>query len=464
MDTRAGHPRPYHVVPGPGAPNRILLISYHAPPSNEVGAMRWVGMARHFATRGWGFDVITVDPSGLQNRNESSLERLPPGTRLFGVPDTLPAFDRLVNALARARQRIRQRTGGGPPSAQQGPGMAASIRPSSGRRALNAFHAWREYTVAGGWAARAAEAGRQIFDPSLHHWIISSGPPHMSHEGGRRLAVSTGLPFIADFRDAWRFQEWVPLGPMWQRLAARYESRTVMRSTLTVTNAEPVRALMQRAYPMARIVTITNGIDDDAVPPPSDRHRFIIGYPGTIYVGRDPAPLFEAVGEFLRSRQLTPAEFGIEFMGYSGPEVEARLRLVAAVHGVEPFLTIRQGGPRPRALEFMATCSVLLALQQGSDLAVPAKVFEYMRFPAWILVLAGARSATAELLEGTGADVLEPDDLPGIRTAIAGRFEEFSRGLTPVPLAHQERFTRRYQAHLLLEAMAGTDPAPVSRR
>lgn len=101
----------------------------------------------------------------------------------------------------------------------------------------------------------------------------------------------------------------------------------------------------------------------------------------------------------------------------------------------------------------MADCTVLVTLQQGADLMIPAKVFEGMRFPTWLLVLAGPRSATAELLAGTGAHVLDPQDISGIKSALTARFLDFKRGIRPSPLVEMERFTRRFQTERLLEAM-----------
>lgn len=461
MDLRAESPVPYHVVPGPVAPKRILLISYHAPPSNAVGALRWTGMARHFATHGWGFDILALDPAALSSRSEALLGDLPPGTRLFGVPEGPPPLDRFVDGLVRVRQRFRTRLRIEAPSKSGAVPVDAASGPRMSRRAaLDAFNAWREYVIGGQWGRRAAAAGRRIFDPRLHHWVASSGPPHMSHEGGRLLAAWTGLPWIADFRDPWRFSEWVSLGPTWLRLAAKYEARVVRNSTLTLTNVEPVRSLMQRAYPTARIITITNGVDEGLVAPPPASDRFIIGYPGAIYLGRDPEPLVDAVGRLVRDLGLTAADLGLEFMGFFEPHLQERLRRLGERHGVTPFLAVHEGRPRTEAHEFMRTCSVLVALQQGSDLAIPAKMFEYMRFPSWLLVIAGKHSATADLLAGTTADVHQPEDVAGMQGALARRYQEFRSTGRPAPLGVQERFGRRLQVERLLDAMEAAKRAP----
>jgi hypothetical protein len=442
------------------ARERILLISYHAPPSNEVGAIRWASMARHFAEKGWGFDIIAADPASIAHHNESLLARLPPGTRLYGVSDVTPRMDRLVGGIVRFRRAGSHLLAGAQRAIDANEPDAPASQESVARRLLNAFHAWREYAAGAAWASRAAGAGRQLFDPGMHRWVISSGPPHMSHEGGRILSRWTGLPLLADFRDPWRFQEWVPLGPAWNRLAIKYERRVVEHATLIVTNVDPVCSLMQRAYPSARITTVTNGVDEDAVPPPTLSDKFIIGHPGTIYGGRDPTPLARAVAQLVRELKLTPVDLSLEFMGFSGEEADAQLHQLARALGIESFLRVRSGGPRPRALEFMASCTALVALQQGSDLAVPAKIFEYMRFPAWLLVFTNPESATAQLLKGTDADLLDSRDIQGICAALARRYNQFLRWGRPSPIGGEERLTRRFQTARLLEAMEAAGRRP----
>ena len=66
---------------------RLLLISYHFPPGQAAGALRWEKLAAFAAERGWGVDVIMLDPADLPMADPTRLERLPRGIRIYGVRD-----------------------------------------------------------------------------------------------------------------------------------------------------------------------------------------------------------------------------------------------------------------------------------------------------------------------------------------------------------------------------------------
>ena len=84
--------------PETGAPpsRRLLLLTYHFPPAQTAGALRWQKLAPFAAGRGWGLDVVTLDPAGLSSSDPSRLEELPPGTRVFGVRDEPLAIGQLI--------------------------------------------------------------------------------------------------------------------------------------------------------------------------------------------------------------------------------------------------------------------------------------------------------------------------------------------------------------------------------
>src|SRR5207253_3182453 len=116
---------------------------------------------------------------------------------------------------------------------------------------------------------------------------------------------------------------------------------------------------------------------------------------GSICLDRDPRLLFRSAAAVVRRLRLTPTEFGIDFIGHVEEIGGRTVRQMAEEEGVAEFVDI--GGPQAHdaAMHFLAGATMLVNLPQDSDLCVPAKIFEYVRFDAWLLVLASKGSATA---------------------------------------------------------------------
>jgi glycosyltransferase involved in cell wall biosynthesis len=482
---RSARPHPFfgpsETPTSPG--QRLLLITMAFPPDGSIGSLRWQKMSTYVGERGWGLDVVTVDPSCLQSADPSSLAELPTGTRVYGVRTSVPWIERVVGGAWKTYRRVRpyreHRTAAAAAvaaapqreSAAVGSLGRAEIRWTwrSPREVVRTYHAWADYARSGGWSRDATALALRLIQPGVHGAVITSGPPHMAHEAGRLVSRATGLPCVMDMRDPWSLVERLPedlASPAWLRLADRHEHRAVNQAALVSTNTEPLRLAMRDRYPKARdrIITVMNGCDVEPLPPPRHGRRFIIAYAGEIYLDRDPRLLFRAAARTIGELALEPADFGIEFIGRVDRFGSAFVSDIAREEGVERFVTL--GPPRPRraALEFLAGATMLVSLPQDSKMAIPAKIFEYLRFDAWVLALATHDSATGMLLRGSGADVVVPDDVDGLVRVLRERVLQYRNGIRPTRIARDGRFSRRAQAERLLDAIAactnGAPPAP----
>src|SRR5213078_1546952 len=319
-------------VTGPSAARaRLLLISYHFPPDAAVGALRWQKLARYAAERGWGLDVITLDPACLARTDPSRTEDLPAGVRIYGIPARHVWVERVVELIWRVLDPARRLRGWtGPPDA-----LARAARPHPESLARDAMR-WRprgprdfargyfaslEYARTWRWARAAARRAMQVIEAGVHRAVISCGPPHMAHEAARLVARRTRLPLIVDLRDPWSLVQRLPeaiASQVWFALAARYERRCVDQASLIVTNTDPLRNVMRGVYRTAasRMIAVPNGCDEEDVPPSQHGQRFVIAYAGSIYLDRDPRPLFRAAAQLVTERGLSVRDFGLEFMGH----------------------------------------------------------------------------------------------------------------------------------------------------
>jgi hypothetical protein len=281
----------------------------------------------------------------------------------------------------------------------------------------------------------------------------------MIHDTGRRVAEATGLPFVMDMRDPWslveRLEESVA-SPYWLATASRLERRAVTRAARVVANTDVARDALRSLYPKRQgdIITVMNGADDDPLPPSVPSDRFSIAHAGTIYLDRDPRPLFKAAAQVIRELGLTPAQFGLDFIGAFTAAGGYPIQDVARQEGLEAFVTIGPALPHAQAMAFMAGATMLLTMSGGNVAAIPAKTFECVRFNAWLLALTAPRSATDRLLRGTGADVAAAGDVEAIAAIIRQRYLQHLSGERPTAIGADDRFSRRRQATLLLDAIA----------
>ena len=280
----------------------------------------------------------------------------------------------------------------------------------------------------------------------------------MAHEGGRLTSKKAGLPHVVDMRDPWslvqRVQEALA-SPMWLRLATHYEKRVIANATLVTMNTEASCDAMRRAYPehASKIEVVRNGSDTEPLPQTKRDARFRLRFAGSIYLDRDPRSCFKAAKRVITELNLTPQQFLIEFVGQVYRYAGTPTLLIAQEEGIREYVRVSGSVPRKEALEFLAGATMLLSLPQDSDFAVPAKIFEYVRFEAWMLVLATPGSATGRLLEGSEADIVDHADVDGIAQVLRERYAQFVKGEHPQPIGRDGRFDRRIQAKKMLDLL-----------
>ena len=211
---------------------RILLVAQIAPPSPLSAARRVAGLARHLDRLGHEVTVLTSMLSGSGPIAGAARVVRTRDLLASGVNWRRENFAALEGGAGdvRATEPRRDAAGAGP-----GRGLVAAVRAAAGGRA------WRAAPTA----------------------CSTTAPARSAHLIGLALA-RRGLPWVADFRDGWGFEDQRPTWahPALDRLDARSSARSRAQRTSASASTRPITEDLRERLG-ARAETITNGFDPE---------------------------------------------------------------------------------------------------------------------------------------------------------------------------------------------------------
>jgi hypothetical protein len=195
--------------------------------------------------------------------------------------------------------------------------------------------------------------------------------------------------------------------------------------------------------------------------PASGRMRIV--YAGSLFTGRDPRIFMRAVHEAIGAHGVPKGDIVLQFVTGT-PQYEGRaLRDWADDLGIADQVEVHPFVPRQRLLEWMAGAAVNVLVQIPSTYQVPAKLFEYVQLPSWLVAVTNPPNAISEMLHGSSAIVVSPDHREMARE-LAALYKRWAAGERPVPVndGRYDRAKRAEEMCTLLDRVTGatTPPAP----
>jgi glycosyltransferase involved in cell wall biosynthesis len=376
--------------------HRLLVITYHWPPFTGAGGARWSSMVRHLRELGHQVTVITT-----------SLWEPPSGEDAEGVIRT-----RDLAAAGTLRRLLRR------PAAHAG----ASGGGAAGGGLRSRLLVPDPFVVS--WVPFAAAAARRVIRRQPIDCVITSSPPDSVHLAGLRLGRNRP-PWIAELRDGWTYEPLRPPFPTgWQRrLDAGLERRVALGADGLVGVTGPIAEDLARRFDRPAS-TVRNGWDpalepaiEAAEPPSLEDDRVNLVYTGSLggIRGHDDRGLLDALRGISREDPELAARLRVVFAGPLTPEERAAF----ASPELAPLVRALGELPRPQALRLQRDADALLLITSRDASMATGKLYEYLAAGHPILALAGENEAARIVTEtGTGR-VVAPDDVPGVRRALA---------------------------------------------
>lgn len=373
---------------------RILFIPYVLPPLHYPAALRNLKLLLGLASHDLEIDVCQVATDhyrhfGPDKLDFSLAEKLPSNVTYLPVqsPEKNFAF-RTINA---------------------NPTISKLFFPLT-----NPIK--REWT----WAAQRL---LRKHDPSRYDAVVTMSQPHCNHLIGLWLKKRYGLPWIAFFSDPWIDNQYSSLraDSILRSFHAKMERDVMNHADLALFTSEETRRLLLKRYPHMdhKFNILPHCYVPEWYPKAKPRgadELITMLHCGNFYGPRSPQPLFRALANLEKKRQISRT-LRVDLVGGMNPQDKSLLEQLGLGHFVRFAPTV----PYLDALALQSEADWLLLIdapsENGPNVFLPSKLIDYFGSAKPILGITPHEGASSRVLAEYNHPVHDVDDIDDIMTS-----------------------------------------------
>ena len=282
--------------------------------------------------------------------------------------------------------------------------------------------------------------------------IVSTGPPQSMHLIGRRLALATGIPWIADFRDPWTkifYFKHLSMTRATENWHKKMEKKVLDDASVVVAVSPLVQQEFQ-AMTKTPVELITNGFDEydfstegchDAEE--GAEQDFCITHTGLFAADGNPTALWKVLAEKSRTNEVFHKALKIKLIGKTDDSILTALNDA----GLEDAVDNMGYQPHAEAVQQQRKASLLiLPLRKEPEYkaVLPGKLFEYLASRRPILGIGQPDGAMAMILNDTHTGVvLDWEDKEALKQYIDACWDKHLEGRLNIEGGDISQFTRR---------------------
>lgn len=376
------------------ARRRLVVVSYFHPPFPGAGGNRWEALSHYLCLLGYSVTVIACDAWGT----------LPSDSQL----DVIRVADlRSISVLRRVLRRGRLQTVAGEQVTERPPTALLT------QVVVPDLHAVS-------WVPAVVRRLRQLTSSGEVDCLLTSSPPDSAHLVGLLLGERRP-PWIADFRDGWRFDDGRKPFPTsaQRRLDGWLERHVVQTADVAVGATAPITDDLSQRLGAALAATVRNGWDPRLSPSAaspvatSESPAVTLVHTGNLSgAGRDPAPLLQA----LRATRSATGDATVRLL-HAGRMTTDERALIDDL-GVGDIVQHVGNLPRPDALALQRSADALILITSRNPSEATSKIFEYLAAGRPILALADGNEAARIVCETNTGLTVPPDNVAAIEVAL----------------------------------------------
>jgi Glycosyltransferase Family 4 len=428
---------------------RVLIVTYYWPPGGGSGVQRWLKFSRYLPEFGWEPVIFTVDNPQYQLSDQSLEQETLPGIEVH----RLKAFDPndLYNKWF------------GKSIGKPNVGFTSSKKESAAFRLVKWIRGnWFIPDSRIFWVRPASKRIKQLLTEKKFDAIITTGPPHSLHLIGKKVATSSGIRWIADFRDPWTeiyyFNEMKPSERSRQK-HLRLEKMVLQSAQDIVVVGETMKKMFSQ-HTQVPIHVITNGYDHEDYlnqqkPHSYNKNTFVLSHIGVLSPTQNPYSLWKALQELVIEESGFKESFILKLTG----EVDHGILKSVKEMGLDSYLVHTTYQPHKKAIDAQIEADILLLSINkvvNSEYLLTGKLFEYLGAERPILCIGPPKGDAAEIISQTASgQTFDFEDVAGIKDFIKRMFHVHQTAEIHPESREISRFSRKSLTKRLVDILNG---------
>ncbi len=386
---------------------KVLIITYHWPPSGGITVLRCLKFAKYLRNFGWEPIIFTAKNASYQVVDYHNEKDIPENIELHQVPIFEP-----INAFKKISGRKKN-------EALQN----ITSNSTKKRTLIDKLGMW----VRGNFFI--PDARYRWIKPSIKYLslyleknpvdaILTDGPPHTNTVIGLELSKKFGIPWLADFQDPWTQVDYYEKLYIGKRADKKHKllEQEVFQNAQKITIASPTWKKDLESIGAKNVDVIFYGYDEEDFKTyrPIASDKFIIFHGGLLGNDRNPSQLFKALQALIQENPSLRSLIQIELAG----EVDIAVIESIKKYNLESNLTLLGMISRKEVMQKYAQSSLLLLpINQAKNAQgrVPGKLFEMLRSQKPILVFGPNNGDVKQIVESKTRGIsYEYEDFHGI--------------------------------------------------
>ncbi len=360
-------------------PKKVLVITYHWPPSGGVTVLRCLKIAKYLRGFGWEPIIVTAKNAHYPFIDKSNEKDILDGIEIHRIPIWEP-----INLFKLFSGRKKNE-----------PLQNITSSKSSKRSWRDQLGIW----IRGNYFIPDARC--MWIKPCLvyleaylrkHHIdaIFTDGPPHTNTVIGLRLKQKFGIPWLADFQDPWTQVDYfkdLSIGYKANKKHIELE-QAVFKNADKITIASPSWAKDLESIGATNVSVLFYGYDESDFLnfKKNDASKFVIFHGGMLGEDRNPKVFFYVLSKLISENKELGSRIELRLAG----EVDFSVKKTITNYNLDSVTSYLGMISRDKViLEYAKSSLLLLPINKAKNAKgrIPGKLFELLRSDKPILVL-----------------------------------------------------------------------------